>query len=108
MGESVLFTARFRECAARSLYLPRTDPGKRVPLWQQRLRGVQLLKRRATQRNFPLLLETTRECLQDVYDLPALRRLMTRLSNGEIDLVDVETQAPSPFAETIMFGYVGR
>lgn len=108
VGESVLFTARFRECAARSLYLPRTDPGKRVPLWQQRLRGVQLLNAARTQRNFPLLLETTRECLQDVYDLPALRRLMTRLSNGEIDLVDVETQAPSPFAETIMFGYVGQ
>ena len=108
VGESVLFTARFRECAARSLYLPRTDPGKRVPLWQQRLRGVQLLNAARTQRNFPLLLETTRECLQDVYDLPALRRLMTRLSNGEIDLVDVETQTPSPFAETIMFGYVGQ
>lgn len=108
VGESVLFTARFRECAARSLYLPRTDPGKRVPLWQQRLRGVQLLNAARTQCNFPLLLETTRECLQDVYDLPALRRLMTRLSNGEIDLVDVETQAPSPFAETIMFGYVGQ
>ena len=108
VGESVLFTARFRECAARSLYLPRTDPGKRVPLWQQRLRGVQLLNAARTQRNFPLLLETTRECLQDVYDLPALRRLMTRLSDGEIDLVDVETQAPSPFAETIMFGYVGQ
>ena len=108
VGESVLFTARFRECAARSLYLPRTDPGRRVPLWQQRLRGVQLLNAARTQRNFPLLLETTRECLQDVYDLPALRRLMTRLSNGEIDLVDVETQTPSPFAETIMFGYVGQ
>lgn len=108
VGESVLFTARFRECAARSLYLPRTDPGKRVPLWQQRLRGVQLLNAARTQRNFPLLLETTRECLQDVYDLPALRRLMTRLSDGEIDVVDVETQTPSPFAETIMFGYVGQ
>lgn len=108
VGESVLFTARFRECAARSLYLPRTDPGKRVPLWQQRLRGVQLLNAARTQCNFPLLLETTRECLQDVYDLPALRRLMTRLSDGEIDVVDVETQTPSPFAETIMFGYVGQ
>lgn len=67
IGESVLYMARFRECAARSLFLPRTRPGKRVPLWQQRLKAAQLLNAARTCRNFPLLLETARECLQDVY-----------------------------------------
>ena len=76
IGESVLYMARFRECAARSLFLPRTRPGKRVPLWQQRLKAAQLLNAARTCRNFPLLLETARECLQDVYDLPALRQVM--------------------------------
>ncbi len=67
---SVLFAARFRECAARALFMPRTDPGKRVPLWQQRLRAAQLLTAARAHKNFPLLLETARECLQDVYDVP--------------------------------------
>ena len=108
VGESVLFAARFRECAARSLYLPRANPGKRVPLWQQRLRAAQLLNAARTRRNFPLILETTRECLQDVYDLDALHRIMEGLRNGGITLHDVETRDPSPFAENLLFGYVGQ
>ena len=107
VGESVLFAARFRECAARSLFLPRTDPGKRVPLWQQRLRAAQLLNAVRTRHNFPLLLETSRECLSDVYDLPALREIMTGLNAGTIRLSDVQTQVPSPFAESLLFGFVG-
>ena len=108
IGESVLFAARFRECAARSLFLPRTDPGRRVPLWQQRLRASQLLNAARTRRNFPLLLETARECLQDVYDMPALRALMTDLRSGIITLSDVRTPQPSPLAENLLFGYVGQ
>jgi ATP-dependent Lhr-like helicase len=107
VGESVLFSARFRECAARSLYLPRTKPGKRVPLWQQRLRSAQLLQAARTQRNFPLILETARECLQDVYDLPALRRIMTALDSGDMRLHDVRTETPSPLAGNLLFGFVG-
>ena len=108
VGESVLFAARFRECAARSLFLPRERPGKRVPLWQQRLRAAQLLNAARTRRNFPLLLETARECLRDVYDLPALRELMTALKDGSITLSAAETQQLSPLAENLLFGYVGQ
>ncbi|WP_241519651.1 DEAD/DEAH box helicase [Bifidobacterium callitrichidarum] len=107
VGESVLFAARFRECAARSLFMPRSDPGRRVPLWQQRLRAAQLLQSARTARNFPLLLETARECLQAVYDMPALNEVMTRLETGTITVRDVETESPSPFAENILFGFVG-
>ena len=107
VGESVLFTSRFRECAARSLFMPRSDPGRRVPLWQQRLRGAQLLQSARRVKNFPLLLETARECLQDVYDMPALNEVMTGLNAGTITVKDVETETPSPFAENILFGFVG-
>ena len=108
VGETVLFAARFRECAARSLFMPRTEPGRRVPLWQQRLRAAQLLNAARTQRNFPLLLETARECLQDVYDLPALRSLMAGLASGTVTLHHVITDTPSPMAEQLLFGYVGQ
>ncbi|WEV76384.1 DEAD/DEAH box helicase [Bifidobacterium sp. ESL0800] len=107
IGDSVLFATRFRECAARSLYMPRMNPGKRVPLWQQRLRASELLAAAKTQHNFPLILETVRECLQDVYDLPALKRLMTDIDDGKIEIHDVETQSPSPFAQNLLFGFVG-
>lgn len=107
VGESVLFAARFRECAARSLFMPRSDPGRRVPLWQQRLRAAQLLQSARTAKNFPLLLETARECLQDVYDMPALHTVMAGLESGNIIIKDVETETPSPFAENILFGFVG-
>ena len=107
IGETVLYMARFRECAARSLFLPRTSPGKRVPLWQQRLRAAQLLNAARTRRNFPLLLETARECLQDVYDLPALRQVMTGLNTGTVAMSEAATETPSPFAQNLLFGFVG-
>lgn len=107
VGDSVLFAARFRECAARSLYMPRTRPGKRVPLWQQRLRASQLLAAAKTRRNFPLILETARECLQDVYDMPALTRVMRRIASGDIVLHAARTDTPSPFADSLLFGFVG-
>ncbi|MDY4678364.1 MAG: DEAD/DEAH box helicase [Bifidobacterium tsurumiense] len=107
VGQTVLFAARFRECAARSLFLARTRPGKRVPLWQQRLRASQLLSVAKRQAHFPLLLETARECLQDVYDLPALIAIMDQLQEGTITISEVETTTPSPFAQRILFGFLG-
>lgn len=104
---SPLFAARFRQCAARSLYMPRTQPGRRVPLWQQRLRASQLQDAALKERNFPLVLETMRECLQDVYDMPALEGLMRDLGEGGIALVSVTTESPSPMAGDLLFGYVG-
>lgn len=104
---SVLFAARFRECAARALFMPRTDPGKRVPLWQQRLRASQLLAAARTQKNFPLVLETARECLQDVYDVPHLKELLSRIMQGAITVHECETSTPSPFADRLLFGFVG-
>lgn len=104
---SVLFAARFREIAARALFMPRTDPGRRVPLWQQRLRAAQLLAAAKTRKNFPLLLETARECLQDVYDVPALREVLTQLRGGAITVHSCETAMPSSMAEHLLFGFVG-
>lgn len=108
VGETVLFAARFREIAARSLFMPRMNPGKRVPLWQQRLRAAQLLSAARTKRDFPLILETTRECLQDVYDLPALNDIMHGLAAGIIHLTERTTQIPSPFAQSLLFAYMGE
>lgn len=104
---SVLFAARFRECAARALFMPRADPSKRVPLWQQRLRAAQLLTAARTHRNFPLLLETARECLQDVYDVPALREVLDGLADGRIGVYESVTTTPSPMAEQLLFGFIG-
>jgi ATP-dependent Lhr-like helicase len=108
VGSSALFASRFRECAARALLLPRRDPGKRTPLWQQRQRSAQLLDVARRYPSFPIILETVRECLQDVYDLPALRRLHERVSSRQIAVREVETSEPSPFAKTLLFGYVGQ
>lgn len=108
VGHSALFAARFRECAGRALYLPRMRPGKRSPLWQQRLRAAELLESARHQRDFPLLIETARECLQDVYDLPALRDLMSAIQAGQVEIREVTTQTPSPFASHLLFGYVGQ
>ncbi len=108
VGGSALFAARFRECAARALLLPRRDPGRRAPLWQQRQRSAQLLAVAAQHGSFPILLETMRECLQDVYDLPALRRLLTGVERSEIRVESVHTTEPSPFARSLLFGYVAQ
>jgi ATP-dependent helicase Lhr and Lhr-like helicase len=106
VGGSALFASRFRECAARSLLFPRRDPTKRSPLWQQRQRSAQLLGVAARYDSFPVVLETVRECLQDVYDVPALTDLMGDLDAGRIRLTEVVTPAPSPFARSLLFGYV--
>ncbi|RFB88840.1 ATP-dependent helicase [Rhizobium leguminosarum bv. trifolii] len=108
VGGSALFAARFRECAARSLLLPRRNPGRRSPLWQQRLRAGQLLEIAQNYPDFPILIETARECLQDVYDLAALDTLMKRLNKGAIQIAEVTTQVPSPFASSLLFGYVAE
>lgn len=105
---SALFAARFRECAARALLLPRRMPGRRSPLWQQRLRAGQLLQVAQGYPDFPILIETARECLQDVYDLPALDALMQRLQDGAVQIAEVTTEVPSPFAASLLFGYVAE
>jgi len=107
LGASALFAARFRECAARALLLPRRQPGRRTPLWQQRQRSAQLLSVASKYGTFPIVLETVRECLQDVFDVPGLAGLMRDLSARRIRLVDVETPAPSPFGRSLLFRYVG-
>jgi ATP-dependent Lhr-like helicase len=107
VGGSALFAARFRECAARSLLLPRRDPRRRTPLWQQRQRASQLLSVASKYERFPVVLEAMRECLQDVYDVGGLRELMTDVRARRIKVVDVETPSPSPFARSLLFGYVG-
>ncbi|HKP41367.1 ATP-dependent helicase [Mycobacterium sp.] len=107
VGGSALFASRFRECAARALLLPRRHPGKRSPLWHQRQRAAQLLDVARKYPDFPIVLEAVRECLQDVYDVPALTELMRRVAQRRLRLVEVETATPSPFAASLLFGYVG-
>ncbi|KOV79173.1 DEAD/DEAH box helicase [Nocardia sp. NRRL S-836] len=107
VGGSALFAARFRECAARSLLLPRRDPRRRTPLWQQRQRSAQLLSVASKYERFPVVLEAMRECLQDVYDVPGLRELMSDVRARRVRVVEVETPSPSPFARSLLFGYFG-
>ena len=106
VGASALFASRFREAAARALLLPRRDPRRRTPLWQQRQRSAQLLEVASKFGTFPIVLETVRECLQDVYDLPALVSLLRDVSARRVRVVEVETAQPSPFARSLLFGYV--
>ena len=107
VGGSALFASRFRECAARALLMPRMNPNKRTPLWQQRQRSAQLLEVARRHPTFPVILETLREVLQDVYDLPSLRRLITDVAERRIRLVETEPAQPSPYARDLLFGYVG-
>ena len=106
VGGSALFASRFRECAARALLLPRRNPGRRSPLWQQRQRSAQLLTVASKYPSFPIVLEAVRECLQDVYDVPALVGLMRDLGARKVKVVEVATSQPSPFARSLLFGYV--
>ncbi len=103
---SALFASRFRECAARALLLPRRDPGRRAPLWQQRQRSAQLLAVASRYPSFPIVLEAVRECLQDVYDVPALVALMRDIAARRVRVSEVSTSQPSPFARSLLFGYV--
>ena len=103
--ETALFAARFRECAARALLMPGAAPGHRAPLWLQRIKAGQLLEASRQFRDFPVALEAARECLQDVYDLPALASLMERIAAGAVRVVEATTRVPSPFAHPLLFGY---
>jgi ATP-dependent helicase Lhr and Lhr-like helicase len=106
VGQSALFGARFRENAARALLIPRRRPDQRTPLWQQRLKAQGLLQVARRYGSFPVILETYRECLQDVFDLPSLKRLLKGLRTREIDLVDVETASASPYSASLLFDYI--
>src|SRR5665648_308094 len=108
IGGSALFAARFRECAARALLLPRRRPDRRQALWQQRQRSAQLLSVASQYASFPIILETVRECVQDVFDVPGLSALMREIGSRKVRLVEVETPTPSPFARSLMFGYVAQ
>jgi ATP-dependent Lhr-like helicase len=106
VGGSALFASRFRECAARALLLPRRRPDRRTPLWQQRQRSAGLLQVASKYGSFPVVLETMRECLQDVFDLPGLKELMAQVGSRQVRVVEVDTPFPSPFASSLQFGYV--
>ncbi|MFR9673419.1 ATP-dependent helicase [Streptomyces sp. TR06-5] len=108
VGGSALFAARFRECAARALLLPRRNPGRRTPLWQQRQRAAQLLQVASDFGSFPIVLEAVRECLQDVFDVPGLVGLMGDVESRRVRVVEVDTPEPSPFARSLLFGYVAQ
>lgn len=107
-GGSAMFASHFREAASRALLLPRRYPGQRQPLWQQRKRASDLLAITARYRDFPIILEVFRELLRDVYDMPALVQLMRDIRNRSIRVVTVNTKKASPFAASLMFGYVGN
>jgi ATP-dependent Lhr-like helicase len=106
LGDTALFGARFRENAGRALLIPRRRPGERTPLWQQRLKAQSLLQVARRYPAFPVILETYRECLQDVFDLPALKGLLQGLRTRQIDVVDAETASASPYAASLLFDYV--
>jgi len=108
LGGSVMFAARFREAAARALLLPRRRPDRRQPLWQQRQRASQLLAVASQFPDFPIVLEAARECLQDDFDVAALTELMGDLAAGRVRLVEVTTPSPSPFAQSLLFGYTAQ
>ena len=108
IGGSALFAARFRECAARALLLPRRRPDRRQPLWQQRQRSAQLLEVAAQFPSFPIVLEAVRECVQDVYDVGSLTTLMRDLAARRVRLVTVETTSASPFARSLLMGYLAQ
>ena len=103
---TALFASVFREASARALLLPRQRPGRRTPLWQQRQRSADLLAEAAKHPTFPMLLETTRECLRDIFDVPALREVMADLRSRTTKLVAVDTERASPFAQSLLFRWV--
>jgi ATP-dependent Lhr-like helicase len=108
LGSTSLFAARFRENAARALLLPRRHPGRRSPLWAQRKRARDLLQVASRYGTFPLLLETYRECLRDVFDLPGLQEVLRRVQDRRVRVVSVESRTPSPFAASLLFSYVAN
>ncbi|GAA1144695.1 DNA glycosylase AlkZ-like family protein [Nesterenkonia lutea] len=108
VSSSALFAGRFREAAARALLLPKQNPGQRTPLWQQRQRSSQLLEVASGYPDFPVIMEAMREVLQDVYDMPALLDLLRSISARRLKIVETTTPKPSPFAQSILFGYIAQ
>ncbi|MBI5543391.1 MAG: DEAD/DEAH box helicase [Deltaproteobacteria bacterium] len=108
LGGTALFAARFRENAARALLLPKRRPGGRTPLWQTRKRAADLLAVAARFPSFPVILETYRECLRDVFDVPALHETLRQVRSRKIKVVTRDSQIPSPFASAILFGFVAN
>jgi ATP-dependent Lhr-like helicase len=107
LGGTALFASRFRENAARALLLPRRRPGQRTPLWMQRQRSSDLLAVASRYGSFPIILETYREVLRDVFDLPALGDLLRGIRARQIRVVSVETRSASPFASGLLFNWIG-
>ena len=108
IGAAAVFASRFRECAARALLLPRRQVGKRQPLWQQRQRAAQLLEVASAYPSFPIVAEAVRECLSDVFDVPSLTTLLREIQARTVRIVEVTTASPSPFASSLLFGYVAQ
>ena len=108
LGETALFASRFRENAGRALLLPRRRPGQRTPLWAQRRKSARLLGVASEFRDFPILLETYREVLQDVFDLPALLEVLRDLQGRKVKVRAVDSRSPSPFASALLFSYVAN
>ena len=106
LGHSALFASHFRENAARALLLPRRRPGSRTPLWQQRLKSQQLLRVAQSFPSFPIVVETYRECLQDVFDMPSLCELMSRVRSRKVRVDEAVTPSASPFARSLVFAFV--
>ncbi len=108
LGGTALFAAKFREAAARALLLPKRRPGGRSPLWQQRKRAADLLGVASPFGIVPDVLEAYRECLRDVFDMPALVDTLRRIERREIRVATVDSTTPSPFASALLFGYVAN
>ncbi len=108
LPQTALFASRFRECAARALLLPRRRPDRRTPLWQQRQKAADLLAVAAKYPSFPILLEATRECVNDVFDVPALRTVLADLRSRKTKIVTVDSDTASPFAQSLMFGWIAQ
>lgn len=108
LPDSALFATIFRQCSARALLLPRMSVLQRMPLWQQRLRSAQLLTVALEFPRFPMLVEAGRECLQNIYDIQAAVSILSQLANGDIRLLQSAPVVPSPYAQDLLFGYVGQ
>ena len=108
LGATSLFAAKFRECASRALLLPRRRLGARTPLWQQRKRAADLLSVASRYASFPILLETYRECVRDVFDLPAATSVLRKIASGKIRVTTFDSRQPSPFASSLLFSYVAN
>lgn len=108
LGETSLFSSHFRENAGRALLLPKKNPAKRTPLWALRRRASNLLEVASRYPNFPIILETYRECLKDVFDLPALERVLKDIAHRRIRIEVVDRSSPSPFAASVLFSYAAN